>query len=215
MKNIIEALRASSLFCGCSEEQLRQLPARLELKAQRYQKDEFILHQGEKPKGIGIVLSGRLHILREDYLGNREILAEAGPAEIFDEVYGVLADEPQRVAVVAAADSQAAFFTVKRFLAAGRREPVLMENLLRVLAQKNLFLTTKMAHLSKRTIREKVISYLSEESSRRGSLEFSIPFNRQQLADYLAAERSALSRELSRMQQEGLIEFHKNRFVLK
>ena len=90
-----------------------------------------------------------------------------------------------------------------------------MENLLRVLAQKNLFLTTKMAHLSKRTIREKVISYLSEESSRQGSLEFSIPFNRQQLADYLAAERSALSRELSRMQEEGLIAFHKNRFMLK
>ena len=86
--------------------------------------------------------------------------------------------------------------------------------MLRVMAQKNLMLTRKMAHLSRKSIREKLVSYLSDESSRQGKREIKIPFNRQQLADYLSVERSALSRELSKMKEEGLIEFYKNQFVL-
>ena len=219
MKKILQVVNSSPLFAGCREEFLQELPEKLNLKIHDFEKEEFVLHQGQMPEGIGVVLAGKLLILREDYLGNREILAKVTAGEIFDEVYGILKDEPQRVAVIAAENSRIAFFTVDSFLAAGSEEPVLLENLLRVLARKNLFLTGKMAHLSKRTTREKVISYLSEmydmQHARKKGEQIKIPFNRQQLADYLAVDRAALSRELSRMQQEGLIEYHKNLFVLR
>ena len=86
--------------------------------------------------------------------------------------------------------------------------------MIKVLARKNLFLTRKMSHLSRKTIREKLISYLSEEGSRQGSADIHIPFNRQQLADYLSVERSALSRELSKMKDEEMIWFYKDHFLL-
>ncbi len=219
MKKILQVLNSSPLFAGCREEFLQELTEKLNVKICDFEKEEFVLHQGQMPEGIGLVLTGKLLILREDYLGNREILAEVTEGEIFDEVYGILKNEPQRVAVIAAEYSKTAFFTIDSFLAAGAKEPVLVKNLLRVLARKNLFLTAKMAHLSKRTTREKMISYLSEmrdmQPAGKMGEQIRIPFNRQQLADYLAVDRAALSRELSRMQEEGLIEYHKNLFILK
>lgn len=169
-----------------------------------------MIRQGDKAKGVGLVLEGRLHILREDFLGNREILAEVTAGDIFDEVYAILQGEPQSVAVAAASDGQVAFFSTERLLE--NRE--VMDNMIKVLARKNLFLTRKMSHLSRKTIREKLISYLSEEGSRQGSADIHIPFNRQQLADYLSVERSALSRELSKMKDEEMIWFYKDHFLL-
>ncbi len=218
MKNIISAMERSPLFAGIEESQLRQMGERVQ--PQTYRKEEFVLHQGDLAKGIGLVTEGRVHIIREDFLGNREILAEANRGEIFGEVYGILGDEPARVAVIAAADSQVVFFPMEHLLApgsgfAGGGEQRFLQNLLQVVARKNLLLTAKMSHLSRRSIREKVISYLSEESGRQGGNKISIPFDRQQLADYLAVERSALSRELSRMRREGLIDYRKNQFEIK
>ncbi len=217
MKSLIFAMRGSPLFQGIEENKLLELAGGMQ--AQRYKKEEFVLHQGDAAKGIGLVTEGRLHIIREDFLGNREILAEVECGEIFGEVYGILTEEPQRVAVAAASDSRVAFFSMERLLEtwgpASETSQRLLQNLLRVVARKNLLLTTKMSHLSRRSIREKVISYLSEEAGRQGSGRIKIPFNRQQLADYLAVERSALSRELSRMRRDGLIGYQKNSFELK
>ncbi len=152
------------------------------------------------------------------FLGNREILTEVGAGDIFDEVYAVLADEYQSIAVVAVQPTEAAFFSIDKMLTTCSSNctfhNIIIKNMLRVMAQKNLMLTRKMAHLSRKSIREKLVSYLSDESSRQGKREIKIPFNRQQLADYLSVERSALSRELSKMKEEGLIEFYKNQFVL-
>jgi len=217
MKSLILAMKGSPLFQGIEEKKLLQLAGTMQ--EQSYKKEEFVLHQGDVAKGIGLVTEGRLHIIREDFLGNREILAEVEWGEIFGEVYGILTEEPQRVAVSAAADSRVVFFSVERLLESGgpgsEMSQRLLQNLLRVVARKNLLLTMKMSHLSRRSIREKVISYLSEEAGSQGSSRIKIPFNRQQLADYLAVERSALSRELSRMRREGLIECQRNYFELK
>lgn len=210
MKKLMDAMRVSVLFEGIKETELESLVENGGARVQAFQKDQFLIHQGDKAKGVGLVLEGRLHILREDFLGNREILAEVTAGDIFDEVYAILQGEPQSVAVAAASDGQVAFFSTERLLE--NRE--VMGNMIKVLARKNLFLTRKMSHLSRKTIREKLISYLSEEGSRQGSADIHIPFNRQQLADYLSVERSALSRELSKMKDEEMIWFYKDHFLL-
>lgn len=210
MKKLMDAMRVSVLFEGIKETELESLVENGGARVQAFQKDQFLIHQGDKAKGVGLVLEGRLHILREDFLGNREILAEVTAGDIFDEVYAILQGEPQSVAVAAASDGQVAFFSTERLLE--NRE--VMDNMIKVLARKNLFLTRKMSHLSRKTIREKLISYLSEEGSRQGSADIHIPFNRQQLADYLSVERSALSRELSKMKDEEMIWFYKDHFLL-
>lgn len=210
MKKLMDAMRVSVLFEGIKETELESLVENGGVRVQAFQKDQFLIRQGDKAKGVGLVLEGRLHILREDFLGNREILAEVTAGDIFDEVYAILQGEPQSVAVAAASDGQVAFFSTERLLE--NRE--VMDNMIKVLARKNLFLTRKMSHLSRKTIREKLISYLSEEGSRQGSADIHIPFNRQQLADYLSVERSALSRELSKMKDEEMIWFYKDHFLL-
>lgn len=210
MKKLMDAMRVSVLFEGIKETELESLVENGGVRVQTFQKEQFLIHQGDKAKGVGLVLEGRLHILREDFLGNREILAEVTAGDIFDEVYAILQGEPQSVAVAAASDGQVAFFSTERLLE--NRE--VMGNMIKVLARKNLFLTRKMSHLSRKTIREKLISYLSEEGSRQGSADIHIPFNRQQLADYLSVERSALSRELSKMKDEEMIWFYKDHFLL-
>lgn len=210
MKKLMDSMRVSVLFEGIKETELESLVENGGVRVQTFQKEQFLIHQGDKAKGVGLVLEGRLHILREDFLGNREILAEVTAGDIFDEVYAILQGEPQSVAVAAASDGQVAFFSTERLLE--NRE--VMGNMIKVLARKNLFLTRKMSHLSRKTIREKLISYLSEEGSRQGSADIHISFNRQQLADYLSVERSALSRELSKMKDEEMIWFYKDHFLL-
>ena len=218
MKKVCDAMKKSVLFWDIKEEDLERVISCFDVKLSRYDRDEFVIHQGERAKGVGLVVSGQLHIIREDFLGNREILTEVGAGDIFDEVYAVLADEYQSIAVVAVQPTEAAFFSIDKMLTTCSSNctfhNIIIKNMLRVMAQKNLMLTRKMAHLSRKSIREKLVSYLSDESSRQGKREIKIPFNRQQLADYLSVERSALSRELSKMKEDGLIEFYKNQFVL-
>ena len=218
MKKVCDAMKKSVLFWDIKEEDLERVISCFDVKLSRYDRDEFVIHQGERAKGVGLVVSGQLHIIREDFLGIREILTEVGARDIFDEVYAVLADEYQSIAVVAVQPTEAAFFSIDKMLTTCSSNctfhNIIIKNMLRVMAQKNLMLTRKMAHLSRKSIREKLVSYLSDESSRQGKREIKIPFNRQQLADYLSVERSALSRELSKMKEEGLIEFYKNQFVL-
>lgn len=218
MKKLCEAMKQSALFGGIADEDLQQVVRCFDIQLSHYDRDQFVVRQGERAKGVGLVVSGLLHIIREDFLGNRELLAELLPGDIFDEVYAVLADEYQSIAVVAVQATEAAFFSIDKLMTTCSSNcafhNIIIKNMLQVMARKNLMLTRKMAHLSRKTIRGKLVSYLSDESGRQGRREIKIPFNRQQLADYLSVERSALSRELSKMQEEGLIEFYKNEFVL-
>lgn len=114
MKKLMDAMRVSVLFEGIKETELESLVENGGVRVQTFQKEQFLIHQGDKAKGVGLVLEGRLHILREDFLGNREILAEVTAGDIFDEVYAILQGEPQSVAVAAASDGQVAFFSTER-----------------------------------------------------------------------------------------------------
>lgn len=212
-------LKKTSLFRGTSEEELPMLLDCLAPTTREYAKNELILRQGEDVSAVGLVLSGRAQIIEEDFWGNRSILADAWPGDLFAEAYAFLPGERLRVSVVAAEPTGVMLLDGKRMLdvcsSACRFHTRLVQNILAESARKNLALTRKVSHMSKRSTREKLLSYLSGQALGAGSDAFEIPFNRQQLADYLCVDRSAMSNELCKMRDEGLLVFDKNRFQLK
>ena len=188
-------------------------------KIKNFKKDEFILRAGEPVEGMGVLLSGSGLILREDFWGNRNILASVGVGDCFGEAFACSGGAEANVGVIACEECRALFVSVKRLLCdSGCHRPAcgrMIKNLLAELAAKNLRLNEKITHLEQRSTRAKLLSYLSSQAQRCGSAEFDIPFTRLQMADYLSVERSGLSQELGKMQSEGLIEFKRNHFILK
>ena len=204
---ISPCMTSSPLFRDIAPADLASLLDCLDARERAYEKGAWLLRRGEWTDRLGLVLSGTVHILREDFWGSRSIVGLAEPGEIFAESYA-LAGKPLAVSVLAAADGRALF------LDAGHLSQRLSANLLALLAEKNLTLTGKMRHMAKPTTREKLLSYLSAQAARAGGPEFDIPLDRQQLADYLAVDRSAMSAVLGKLREEGVLEFRKNHFRL-
>ena len=196
------------LFRGIPAGELTALLAQASAREARFQKGDLLLRRGEVTGRLGLVLEGTVHIIREDFWGNRSIVGLAGPGEVLAESYA-LAGEPLSVSVLAASDG-AALFLDARHLTDAR----LTDNLLSLLARKNLMLTGKMRHMACRTTRDKLLSYLSAQALAAGGSEFDIPMDRQQLADYLAVDRSAMSAALGKLRDEGVLTFRKNHFHL-
>ncbi|MGI6166649.1 MAG: Crp/Fnr family transcriptional regulator [Eubacteriales bacterium] len=214
----IAIIKKSQLFSGMEDNEVDHVLGCLSAMGRDYKKNQIILHSGDSTNSIGMVISGRVHILKEDFWGNRNIITEALPGDVFAEGYACTQGAELEISAVAAEDSRILFLEVKRLITTCPNSCVfhvkLIRNLLSVMARKNLMMDEKLTHLTQRTTREKLLSYLSSESRRQGSASFEIPYNRQQLADYLSVDRSAMSSELSRMRDEGLITFEKNRFRL-
>ena len=219
MKEFLPILRFSSLFSGISEEELTAMLSCLESREESFPKDTFLLHAGDTVESIGLVLSGSVLVVQEDIWGNRNILSKAGPGQTFAAAYACAPGSLLNVSVIAETPVTAIFFNVKRVLnvcpSACEHHSRIIRNLLCELAEKNLRFSEKLTHMGQRTTRAKLMSYFSAEAQRLGTYEFDIPFSRQQLADYLAVERSGLSLELGKMRSEGLLDFHKSHFVLK
>lgn len=211
-------LAQTPLFQGTSPQEIEAMLACLGSDVRRYEKGQIIYRAGDVVHALGVVLSGSVLIETDDVWGNTTVLDCAGPGHIFAETYACLPDEPLMVYVKAAEACQILFLNVGRVLqicsTSCSHHTALVQNLLCLSAQKNLNLSRKIFHTSPKTIRGRLLSYLSDQSVRSGSRSFTIPFNRQQLADYLNVDRSALSNELSKMQREGLIRADRNQFVL-
>lgn len=206
------------LFDGLTGEETAQILKCLSAAERQYRKGDVIFHAGTVTGAMGLVAEGRVEIVRDDFWGNRQILGTAGKGELFGESYACSREEPMMVTAAASEDSRILFLEVGKILTtcspACEFHSRLIHNLLYILAEKNLKLTRKIDHMGQKTIREKVMAYLSFEAERQNSASFFIPFNRQQLADYLAVDRSALSAELSRMQRDGIIFYEKNKFTM-
>ena len=219
MKEFLPIIRSSTLFSGISEEELTAMLTCLETKTESFPKDTFLLRAGDTAESIGLVLSGCVLIVQEDIWGNRNILSKAGPGQTFAAAYACAPGSVLNVSAAAETPVTALFLNVKRILnvcpSTCAHHSRMIRNLLGVLAEKNLRFGEKLTHMGQRTTRAKLMSYFSSEAQRLGKYEFDIPFSRQQLADYLAVERSGLSLELGKMRSEGLLDFHKSHFVLK
>ena len=219
MKKYFSVIRSSRLFSGISENELEAMLSCLDAKNRSFPKGAFILRVGDLAESIGLVLSGSVLVIQEDIWGNRNILSKAGAGQSFAAAYACAPGSALNVSVVAETPVTVMFVNVKRVLnmcpSACLHHSRIVRNLLGELAEKNLRFGEKLTHMGQRTTRAKLMSYLSAVSQRLGKYEFDIPFSRQQLADYLAVERSGLSVELGKMRDEGLLDFHKNHFILK
>lgn len=219
MKDFLPVLRSSPLFSGISAEEASAMLSCLQAEKKDFPKEAFLLHAGDTAESIGLILSGSILVIQEDIWGNRNILSKAGPGQTFAAAYACAPGSVLNVNVFAETPVTALFLNVKRILnvcpSACTYHSRIIRNLLSDLAEKNLRFSEKLTHMSQRTTRDKLMSYLSAEAQRLGTYEFDIPFSRQQLADYLGVERSGLSLELGKMRSEELLDFHKNHFALK
>ena len=214
-----EALRKCIVFRDMTDSEIDETLKAMHAKVVKYSRDEIILHAGDRTDSMGLVLEGSVRIENSDMWGNRTILSHVGPGQVFAETYALIKDEPMLVDAVANSDCKVFMLDVGRLGSASRDTSLwrlkLASNLLTISIRKNLTLSGRNFHTSPKTIRGRVMAYLSSMSLQEDSDEFYIPFDRQQLADYLNVERTALSKELSRMQKDGLIKVRKNHFRLE
>lgn len=219
MNEDLNYLNKVSLFRGIKSDDILKLLSCLNARTESYQKKDVIMLEGQSVSSVGVVLSGKAQIVKEDFFGNRNIIAEVQPYSIFAEAFSCAKFDKLPVTVLCAADCKILWIDFNKIIStctsACKFHSKLIENMLTILASKNILLSQKIEHISKRTMREKLLSYLSDQSLRQGSYEFEIPFNRQELADYLCVDRSALSSELSKLQSEGVLQYHLNHFILK
>lgn len=218
MKKYISILKDTQLFSGGSEKDIEAMLGCLQARLCTYKKGEYVLREGERVERLMMLAEGELHIQRDDYWGNRSIISMVGVGEMFGEAYAAPESGPLLNDVLAVEDSAVIFLDIGRLLTVCpnrcRFHKTAVKNLFFAISEKNRRLVRKLGFMSRRTTREKLIAYLSEEAKRQNSGSFSIPFNRQQLADFLSVDRSAMSNELCKLRDEGLIEFEKNRFRL-
>lgn len=212
-------LGRSPLFRGIPAGDFGVLLEHLKAETRSYKKGDLICHAGEHTNALGIVLTGSVTIESDDIFGNRSVLDKVGPGQVFAETYACVPNEPMLVNVAAAENCTVLFLKTAQILSPCpvncRHHGKLIENLLLVSAQKNLSLSRRIFHTAPKTIRGRLISYLSFQAIRESSDSFTIPFNRQQLADYLSVDRSALSKEMGKMRDEAILNFSKNHFELK
>lgn len=207
------------LFEGISTENLNELLHCLHNFVREYKKGEVIIIEEENIQNIGIVLCGMVHMLKYDYWGRQTMLAYMSEGELFGEVFAVQKMNNSQVSFVAATDCQVLFLRAANIIHTCHRacpfHHKLSENMFNLLGQKSVKLMERIEVASKSTLREKILSYLSMQAQKAGSSKFEIPLNRSALADYLDSNRSAMTRELFAMKDEGLIDFEKNEFTLK
>lgn len=218
MKKYFTILQSINLFADIAEEELLLLLACLDAKTVHYEKGQTVFMSGERIKQFGIVLSGEIQIVQDDYYGNRSILTKVGPGHLFAEAFAYAEIEKLPVSVITTTDSELMLIDYRKLALPCTRacdfHNRLIQNMLKIVALKNVALTQKIKITSERTTREKLLAYLSGEAKKAGSSRFQIPYNRQELADYLIVDRSAMSTELSKLQKDGVIKFHKNQFEL-
>lgn len=214
----IRLLLSTELFKGMTEEELSSALLFLHAEEKTFEKGQTTLHAGDVTEKLGLVISGSVTIESNDAWGNRSILSHVGPLQLFAETYALLHDEPLLVDVVANEASCILFLRfcdVQAFATLSQLWALkLVSNLLRVSSMKNLHLSDRSFHTAPKTVRGRVMAYLNTVSLQKKSAEFDIPFDRQQLADYLNVERTALSKELGKMQADGLIKTKKSHFIL-
>ena len=211
-----ESVLNSEVFRAMTVQEVEAALQAFRVYEKSFQKDEIIMHAGSTTGEMGIILSGSVTIENDDIWGNRTILHLAEADDFFAETYAILGDEPLMINVRANEDCRILFMRIgekpMENLSPWRMKFV--RNLLMITSRRNLMLSSRSFHTSPKTIRGRIMAYLDTMSHRRHSREFDIPFDRQQMADYLNVERTALSKELGKMKHDGLIEFRHNHFKI-
>ncbi|GMO42116.1 MAG: Crp/Fnr family transcriptional regulator [Termitinemataceae bacterium] len=218
MEKYLPILKHCPLFYAIEEQDILGLLDCLKASNKEYDKDDLIYCAGDEISSVGIVLTGAIHIENDDYWGNRTIISRISPGEMFGESFSFTEDRELSVSITTAEPTKIILIDYMKIIrvcsSSCKFHTRLIQNILKNLACKNIALVSKMEFITQRTTREKLLSYLSTCARNKKSASFTIPFNRQELADFLSVERSAMSAELGRMRNEGLVVFNKNQFNL-
>lgn len=218
MEQYLFVLRNSSFFQGMTDGEILSVLHCVSGTTVKKEKDEYIFRMGDSTQLMGLVLRGSVLCIQEDLWGHRNIVERIGVGEYFAEPFAATPGAVLNVSVVAAEDTEIMLLNMHRLLqtcpSACAHHNKLIRNLVSVMAKKVLNLNNKITHMGKRNTRQKILSYLSTESMKQGRLSFDIPYDRQQLADYLCVERAAMSVELSKLQKEGYLKTNRNHFEL-
>ncbi len=219
MKEYLSSIKSSPLFSSIKDDDVLSMLKCLDVKISSYPKESIIIHRGDTVSSIGLILEGSAFITQEDIWGNRNIIQRIKEGETFGTAYASTNATALNVSVTAETDVSVMYLSIKRVLtmcpSACTFHTLLIRNIMMETAEKNLKVSEKITHLSQRTTRAKILSYLSSEAQHHSALEFDIPFSRQEMADYLSVERSGLSIELGKLKKEGVIDYEKNHFSIK
>lgn len=214
----VNIVSQSIIFQNIPKEDIQSLLKCLGAYERSYEKGEFIYSAGSTVSSMGLVLSGHVLIQQTDLWGNQNIFGHAGPGQVFAETYACVPGEKMMVDVICVKESRILFLNVQKILktcpSACSFHTQLVSNLLMIMSVKNLNLSRKINYISHKSIRNRLLSYLSFQAVLNSSYSFEIPFNRQELADYLCVDRSALSSELGKMKRDGILTCRKNHFEL-
>ena len=219
MQEYMTGIRQCRLFERIDDEGLLKTLNCLNVQVMTCEKGKVIFHQGDVPKYSGVVISGSVQVIAHDPVGNQSMMWDIGQGELFAETYAGAEVDALPASFVAALDSVIMILDYMRVINGCRNNgclahSLLVTNLTRSIARKNLVLTQKLSIVTRRTTRDKLMSYLEVQRGQAGADWFVIPFDRQTLADYLGVDRSAMSAELSRMKKDGLIDYRKNEFMI-
>ena len=218
MRDFHPILARCPLFDGIGIEDLSAMLGCIGGRVISVSKGQSVFREGDPATHVGMVLSGAVQLIREDYYGNRSIVAHIGPSELFGETYACAGVPSLPISATADADSRILLMDCRRITTSCSNACAfhsrIIFNLLRLVATKNLVFDQKIQVTSKRTTREKLMAYLLNQAKLQGSNSFTIPYDRQELADYLEVDRSGLSAQISILRKEGILESEKNHFLL-
>lgn len=218
MKKYFQILRQCALFWEMKDGEIEEMLACLGARVSAYGKKDTVIGEGEPVQNIGIVLSGRLQVVQVDYFGNRSIVGNLEASDLFGESFACAGVTAMPVNVICGEDSEVMLIDHRRIMypcsnVCGFHRK-LIDNLLKVVAMKNLAFHQKLEIISKRTTREKLMAFLLLQAKIRSSSSFEIPYDRQELADFLGVDRSGLSAEIGKLRKEGILESERNQFKL-
>ncbi len=218
MRQYLDVLRDCALFETISDENLVPMLGCLRAKTSKFKKGETVISEGDPADMFGILLSGELQIMRIDYYGNRSIMTNVEPAQLFGESFACAEIESSPADVVATEDSELLLVEAHRITQtccnACDFHNRMIFNLLKIVATKNIMFNQKLEITSKRTTREKLMTYLLMQAKKNNSNSFDIPFDRQELADYLEVDRSGLSAEIGKLVKEGKLQCFRSHFTV-
>jgi cAMP-binding proteins - catabolite gene activator and regulatory subunit of cAMP-dependent protein kinases len=213
---IIQILKNNALFADIKEQDITSMLQCLGCRRRSIEKGDFIFLAGETQPALGILLSGNAQIIKENFEGVSMIVGSLKAGDLFGETYACMGLKVLPVSVRALGKCEVLLMDVTKIIGTCQSACVfhrqLISNLLRIIAEKNIFLSQKMSFLSHKTIRSRLEAYFSSRIQQTGSYDFSIPFNLTELADYLCIDRSAMSRELSHMKSEGILDYRGRSF---
>ena len=202
------------LFEGLGSDEIKEVLTKANALIKHFQKSDYILLAGDCVENLCVVINGTVQMIKEDVWGEKSIIANLGAGSVFAENFLGRRGDRSIVSYFAASDSEILMLPFGKMMTTGDNKLLQVCNIVSILADNNTKLIEKTEILCKKTLKGKILAYLEQEAANQGSRKVVVPFNRTDMANYLDADRSALTRELSRMREEGLIDFEKNVFEL-